>query len=307
MRLQLGRTPRAIEQRLRTEWARFPGASNDATRRRQPAPVRRRRPPRYRPRPRRTSGRHGRRTRRLASPCVPRRARRSPPVRRRPGLRRRRCRQRSRPPLRRVVAKCPSGEARAAPSRRARRRCVRFLQLRRRNHIGSAAPTVVASRTDDHMGSAPVFELAGDSDADASLGVSGAAQKPGTQAVGDVRQFHHAVGAAVRVVQAGEVRAVDEIDGAGSLVRLARVSPVRCADHQVFPAIAVPIADGDAVARPLVGCGTDKLPRILLARHVPQADDAVRCAIDGVRLGETSARDQIDGPVLHRRRGTGRQ
>ena len=107
MRLQLGRTPRAIEQRLRTEWARFPGASNDATRRRQPAPVRRRRPPRYRPRPRRTSGRHGRRTRRLASPCVPRRARRSPPVRRRPGLRRRRCRQRSRPPLRRVVAKCP--------------------------------------------------------------------------------------------------------------------------------------------------------------------------------------------------------
>ena len=33
MRLQLGRTPRAIEQRLRAEWARFPGASNDATRR----------------------------------------------------------------------------------------------------------------------------------------------------------------------------------------------------------------------------------------------------------------------------------
>ena len=33
MRLQLGRTPRAIEQRLRTEWARFPGAGNDATRR----------------------------------------------------------------------------------------------------------------------------------------------------------------------------------------------------------------------------------------------------------------------------------
>ena len=33
LRLQLGRTPRAIEQRLRTEWARFPGARNDATRR----------------------------------------------------------------------------------------------------------------------------------------------------------------------------------------------------------------------------------------------------------------------------------
>ena len=33
MRLQLGRTPKGIEQRLRTEWARFPGASNDATRR----------------------------------------------------------------------------------------------------------------------------------------------------------------------------------------------------------------------------------------------------------------------------------
>ena len=33
MRLQLGRTPRAIEQRLRTEWARFPGTGNDATRR----------------------------------------------------------------------------------------------------------------------------------------------------------------------------------------------------------------------------------------------------------------------------------
>ena len=33
MRLQLGRTPRAIGQRLRTEWARFPGAGNDATRR----------------------------------------------------------------------------------------------------------------------------------------------------------------------------------------------------------------------------------------------------------------------------------
>ena len=33
MRLQLGRTPRAIEQRLRTEWTRFPGAGNDATRR----------------------------------------------------------------------------------------------------------------------------------------------------------------------------------------------------------------------------------------------------------------------------------
>ena len=33
MRLQLGRTPRAIEQRLRTEWARFPGAGNDTTRR----------------------------------------------------------------------------------------------------------------------------------------------------------------------------------------------------------------------------------------------------------------------------------
>ena len=33
MRLQLGRTPTDIEQRLRTEWARFPGASNDAMRR----------------------------------------------------------------------------------------------------------------------------------------------------------------------------------------------------------------------------------------------------------------------------------
>ena len=33
MRLQLGRTPTDIEQRLRTEWARFPGTSNDATRR----------------------------------------------------------------------------------------------------------------------------------------------------------------------------------------------------------------------------------------------------------------------------------
>ena len=32
MRLQLGRTPRAIEQRLRTEWARFPGDGNAATR-----------------------------------------------------------------------------------------------------------------------------------------------------------------------------------------------------------------------------------------------------------------------------------
>ena len=33
LRLQLGRTPRAIEQRLRTEWARFPGTGNDAARR----------------------------------------------------------------------------------------------------------------------------------------------------------------------------------------------------------------------------------------------------------------------------------
>ncbi len=33
MRLQLGRTPRGFERRLRAEWARFPGASNDATRR----------------------------------------------------------------------------------------------------------------------------------------------------------------------------------------------------------------------------------------------------------------------------------
>ena len=33
MRLQLGRTPKGFEQRLRTEWARFPGASNDVTRR----------------------------------------------------------------------------------------------------------------------------------------------------------------------------------------------------------------------------------------------------------------------------------
>ena len=33
MRLQLGRTPKGFEQRLRVEWARFPGASNDATRR----------------------------------------------------------------------------------------------------------------------------------------------------------------------------------------------------------------------------------------------------------------------------------
>ena len=178
--------------------------------------------------------------------------------------------------------------------------CVRFLQLRRRNHIGSAAPSVLAFRADDHMDSAPVFELAGDSDADASSSVSGAAQKPGTQAVGNVRQFHHAVGAAVRAIQAGEVRAVDEIDGAGSLVRLARVSPVGCADRQVFPAIAVPIADGDAVARLLVGCGADKLPRVLLARHVPQADDAVRCAVGGVRLGKASAGDEVDGAGARR-------
>ena len=33
MRLQLARTPKGFEQRLRTEWARFPGASNHATRR----------------------------------------------------------------------------------------------------------------------------------------------------------------------------------------------------------------------------------------------------------------------------------
>ena len=33
MRLQLGRTPTGIDQRLRTEWARFPGAGNDAMRR----------------------------------------------------------------------------------------------------------------------------------------------------------------------------------------------------------------------------------------------------------------------------------
>ena len=33
MRLQLRRTPNELEQRLRAEWARFPGASNDATRR----------------------------------------------------------------------------------------------------------------------------------------------------------------------------------------------------------------------------------------------------------------------------------
>ena len=33
MRLQLGRTPKGFEQRLKTEWARFPGTSNHATRR----------------------------------------------------------------------------------------------------------------------------------------------------------------------------------------------------------------------------------------------------------------------------------